>query len=132
MPVPSDSSPRNPLAILLLAGAVWGLVACRGARPAPAPALVSRARPVELLTPEWTCPALPETDAAAPFAVLRVLVDDRGRVAHVHVARATDRAVGEIAARCAIAQRYSPRTNPAGRPVAAVLEVTVRFERRRP
>jgi hypothetical protein len=86
-----------------------------------------------LLSPAWTCATLPELPSGvSPFAELRVLVDERGQVAHVHVAAATNREVGDLAAQCALRQRYAARRNQQGRAVAAVLEITVRFDRRAP
>lgn len=129
LPVIAHTSIRNRLVIAALAGALTALVGCgRSVYPA-APADAPSPAGVALLTPAWTCGALPLLPKGAqPFAELRVLVDQRGKVAHVHVVDATNRAVGDVAAQCALRQRYGAGSDGKGRPEAGVLEVSVRFE----
>jgi hypothetical protein len=124
LPVISTRNRRGFLLIVAFVGVVSSCGrAARSAHEGP-----SRAAPVELLTQDWSCAPLPELPTGAePYAELRVLVDDAGRVAHVHIAKATTPEVGDLAARCAVKQRYAARRDAAGRPIAAVIEVSVRF-----
>jgi periplasmic protein TonB len=121
-------------------GAVHGRAA--GASATPVPSRTSAQRGGAAAEPlrraalagalDWRCPFPGEADAAGvdeAVATLAITVDAAGKPGKIAVLRDPGHGFGRAARRCALARRYLPALDAAGRPTAGALVVHVRFVR---